>query len=32
MGHCDIEPGTLPATFVEELTVISRPNFSLSLT
>jgi hypothetical protein len=22
MGHCDIEPGTLPATFVEELTVL----------
>lgn len=31
MGHCDIEPGTLPATFVEELTVLQQPVLPVEL-
>ena len=31
MGHCDIEPDTLPATFVEELTVLQQPVLPVEL-
>ncbi len=31
MGHCHIEPGTLPATFVDELTVLWQPVLPVEL-
>ncbi len=31
MGHCHIEPGTLPATFVEELTMLWQPVLPVEL-